>query len=131
MFMLKLIFSFSQVPVDQVLEQTVNRYSITSGGIIGFSFHGAVQQWIRTVHLKASDAAVENSDQSTNLPPKQDALHQQITRRRFTSTGCSTQQCACQNSDLPCSEACRCQGYQSTASTSEPVIPGGNDVDEE
>ena len=63
------MISFSQVPVDQVLEQTVNCNSITSGGIIGFNLHnGAFQQWIRTAHLKASDRAVRNSDQSTNLP---------------------------------------------------------------
>ena len=56
--------------MDEVLEQTVNRNSITSGGIIGFNLHdGAFQQWIRTANLKASDRAVGNTDQSTNLPP--------------------------------------------------------------
>ena len=42
---------FSQVPVDQAIEQTINRDSKTKGGIIGFSLQkGAVQKWAITAH---------------------------------------------------------------------------------
>ena len=47
--------SFSQVPVDQALERTINRDTKTSGGIIGFSLcHEAVQRWMLTAHLRAA-----------------------------------------------------------------------------
>ena len=47
--------SFSQVPVDQALEQTITRDMKTSGGIIGFSLRpGAVERWMLTAHLRAS-----------------------------------------------------------------------------
>ena len=46
--------SFSQIPVDQTIEQTINRDSKTQGGIIGFSQKaGAVQRWILTAHQRA------------------------------------------------------------------------------
>ena len=45
---------FSQVPVDLTIEQTINRDSKTSGGIIGFSRKpGAVQRWIISAHYRA------------------------------------------------------------------------------
>ena len=45
---------FVRVPVDQSIEQTVNRDSKTSGGIIGFSTKlAAMQRWIQTAHERA------------------------------------------------------------------------------
>ena len=46
---------FSQVPVDQTIEQTVNRDTKTKGGIVGFSLNkGAVQRWLLTSHERAA-----------------------------------------------------------------------------
>ena len=45
---------FSQVPVDQCLEQTINRDTKVSGGIIGISMNAsAVQRWVLTSHIRA------------------------------------------------------------------------------
>ena len=50
---------FSQIPVDQTIEQTVNRHTKTKGGIIGFSRNpGAVQQWIVNAHQRAEIARI-------------------------------------------------------------------------
>ena len=50
---------FAQIPVDQTIEQTINRSSKTKGGIIGFSLNKmAVQRWALTAHNRAS--IVEN-----------------------------------------------------------------------
>ena len=46
--------SFAQVPMDQCIEQTVNKDTKTQGGIIGFSCRpGSVQKWIATAHRRA------------------------------------------------------------------------------
>ena len=46
--------SFSQVAVDQAIEQTINRDSKGRGGIVGFSLRpGAVHKWIVTTHERA------------------------------------------------------------------------------
>ena len=46
---------FSQLPVDQTIEQTLNRNTKTKGDIIGFSLKkGAVQRWMLTAHARAS-----------------------------------------------------------------------------
>ena len=46
--------AFAQVAVDQAIEQTLNRDSRTSGGIVGISLNqGAVQRWALTAHDKA------------------------------------------------------------------------------
>ena len=46
---------FSQLPVDQTIEQTLNRNTKTKGGIVGFSLKkGAVQRWLLTAHARAS-----------------------------------------------------------------------------
>ena len=46
---------FSQVPVDQTIEQTINRSTKTKGGIVGFSLRkGAVQKWFVTAHDRAA-----------------------------------------------------------------------------
>ena len=45
---------FAQVPVDQTIEQTLNRSTKTKGGIVGFSLQrGAVQRWMVTAHSRA------------------------------------------------------------------------------
>ena len=46
--------AFAQVPVDQAIEQTMNRDSKTKGVIVSISFNrGAVQQWVLTAHDRA------------------------------------------------------------------------------
>ena len=46
---------FSQMPVDQTIEQTLNRSTKTKGGIVGFSLRkGAVQRWMITAHARAA-----------------------------------------------------------------------------
>ena len=46
--------AFAQVPVDQTIEQTMNRDSKMKGGIVGISLNrGAVQRWILTAHDRA------------------------------------------------------------------------------
>ena len=48
---------FSQLPVDQTIEQTLNRNTKTKGGIIGLSLKkGAVQWWMLTAYARASSA---------------------------------------------------------------------------
>lgn len=47
--------SFSQVLVDQTIEQTVNRDTKTKSGIIGFSINkGDVRRWLLTSHERAA-----------------------------------------------------------------------------
>ena len=46
---------FSQIPIDQTIEQTTNRDTKTKGGIVGFSLNrGAVQRWMLTAHERAA-----------------------------------------------------------------------------
>ena len=46
---------FSQIPIDQTIEQTINRDTKTKGGIVGFSLNkGAVQRWMLTAHERAA-----------------------------------------------------------------------------
>ena len=46
---------FSQVPVNQTIEQTLNRSTKTKGGIVGFSLKkSAVQRWMLTAHSRAA-----------------------------------------------------------------------------
>ena len=48
---------FSQLPVDQTIEQTLKRNTKTKGGIIGLRLKkGAVQWWMLTAHARASFA---------------------------------------------------------------------------
>ena len=45
---------FSQMPVDQTIEQTLNRSTKTKGGIVDFSLKkNAVQRWLLTAHSRA------------------------------------------------------------------------------
>ena len=47
--------SFSQVAVDQTIDNTINRDTKSKGGIIGFSLNkGAVQRWLLTSHERAA-----------------------------------------------------------------------------
>ena len=47
--------AFSQVAVDQTIEQTINRDTKSKGGIVGFSLNkGAVQRWLLTSHERAA-----------------------------------------------------------------------------
>ena len=47
--------AFSQIPVDQTIEQTGNRDTKTPGGIIGFSQNkAATHRWLLTAHHRAS-----------------------------------------------------------------------------
>jgi hypothetical protein len=49
---------FSQIPVDQTIEQTVNRHTKTNGGIIGFSKNSkAVHRWMLNAYLRVEIAA--------------------------------------------------------------------------
>ena len=46
--------SFSKVPVDQTIEQTMNRHTETREGNIGFSTRpDAMQQWLVNTHQRA------------------------------------------------------------------------------
>ena len=46
---------FGQIPVDQTIEQTINRDTKTKGGIIGFSTNrSAVQRWVYTANERAA-----------------------------------------------------------------------------
>ena len=45
---------FAQVPIDQTIEQTINRHCKTSGGIVGFSTKpSATQRWLLAAHDRA------------------------------------------------------------------------------
>ena len=45
---------FTQLPIDQIIQQTLNRSTKTKGGIVGFSLKKtAVQRWLLTAHSGA------------------------------------------------------------------------------
>ena len=45
---------FAQLPIDQIIQQTLNRSTKTKGGIVGFSLKKtAVQRWLLTAHSGA------------------------------------------------------------------------------
>ena len=51
--------SFSEIPVEQAIEQTVNYHSKTKGGITGFNqCPGTVQQWKVNVHQRAEITSI-------------------------------------------------------------------------
>lgn len=70
--------TFSQVPVDQTIEQTLNRDTKTKGGIIGISLNrGAVQRWILTAHDRADVARqcrILVGIQDCSNPPKDEGI---------------------------------------------------------
>ena len=51
--------SFSEIPVEQAIEQTVHYHSKTNGGITGFSrCPGTVQQWMVNVYQRAEITSI-------------------------------------------------------------------------
>ena len=47
--------SFSRLPVDQTIEQTLNRDTKTKGGLVGFSINkAAVERWMLNAHERAA-----------------------------------------------------------------------------
>ena len=75
---------FSQLPVDQTIEQTLNRSTKTKGGIVGFSLRkGAVQRWMLTAHSRA--AFVDKCRSMTKgIQEDQRSLHKEIGSARMT-----------------------------------------------
>ena len=66
--------AFSQVPVDQAIEQTVNRHTKTKGGIIGFSQKpGAVQKWMMNAHQRAE--VTQNILGMAGMDSKEEDVH--------------------------------------------------------
>ena len=75
---------FAQVPVDQALEQTINRDTKVNGGIIGFSLHpGAVQRWMLTAHLRA--ALTESCKDLAGMQTDSSVVHKSL-RQAAVST---------------------------------------------
>ena len=71
---------FSQLPVDQTIEQTVNRDSKTPGGIVGFSLNkAATQRWIITAHERA---AMTNSCRELAGITSSDTSHKEGSQER-------------------------------------------------
>lgn len=75
--------AFAQVPRDQAIEQTLNRDTKTSGGIVGFSLNkGAVQRWLVTAHERA--AIKENCFSMAGIKGlTEQANHKEATRSRI------------------------------------------------
>ena len=70
---------FSQLPVDQTIEQTLNRSTKTKGGIVGFSLRkGAVQRWMLTAHSRA--ALADKCREMVSMERDQDQVHKEIAR---------------------------------------------------
>ena len=52
---------FSQIPMDQTIEKTINRDTKTKGGIVGFSLNrGAVQRWMLTAQSSSDTESKED-----------------------------------------------------------------------
>ena len=75
--------SFSQVPVDQALEQSINRDTKSQGGIIGFTLsRGAVDRWMLTIHSRAAFNAACNTRAGLSFPePTYQALEKSSIQR--------------------------------------------------
>ena len=68
---------FSRLPVDQTIEQTLNRSTKTKGGIVGFSLRkGAVQRWMLTAHSHAAFA--DKCREKASLGKSQDKVHKEM-----------------------------------------------------
>ena len=74
---------FSQMPVDQTIEQTLNRSTKTKGGIVGFSLRkGAVQRWMITAHSRT--AFVDKCRKmTTGVQESQRRLHKETSSARM------------------------------------------------
>ena len=73
-------YGSTQVAVDQTKEQTINRHTKTSGGIIGISLcPGAVQRWMLTAHERSVITkcckGMEGIDNTESTPGMQDVAH--------------------------------------------------------
>ena len=74
---------FSQIPVDQTIEQTLNRSTKTKGGIVGFSLRkGAVQRWMITAHSRASFVD-KCRKMTTGVQESQCRLHKETSSARI------------------------------------------------
>eukprot|EP00117_Sycon_ciliatum_P011697 scpid10404/ scgid5699/ len=76
---------FAQVASDQAIEQSINRASKTSGGIIGFSRHPAtVQRWVLTAHDRAAvtDTCMEHCGLDDSAEER-DAFHKECQTGRM------------------------------------------------
>ena len=74
---------FSQIPVDQTIEQTLNRCTKTKGGIVGFSLRkGAVQRWMITAHSRASFVD-KCRKMTTGVQESQCRLHKETSSARI------------------------------------------------
>lgn len=74
---------FSQLPVDQTIEHTLNRSTKTKDGIIEFSLRkGAVQRWMLTAHSRAELA--DKCRVMVSMDGDQDKVHKE--------TGCTRTQ---------------------------------------
>ena len=74
-------FGFTQLPVDQTIEQTINKNTKTKGGIIGFSLKkGAVDRWIITSHERCAitDKCREMADIYNDIS----STHKEATKAR-------------------------------------------------
>ena len=77
--------SFAMVPSDQAIEQSMNRETKTTGGIVGFSRHpGTVQRWVLTAHDRAAvaDVCMEHCglDDATE---ERDTMHKECQTSRM------------------------------------------------
>ena len=82
--------AFRQIPVDQPIEQTVNRDSKTKGGIICFSQKpGAVQKWIINAHQRAEIS--RNCLDMAGLGENTERLHKDCGKNRVKKDEASVQ----------------------------------------
>ena len=73
---------FSKLPVDQTIEQTLNRNTKTKGGIVGFSLkRGAVQRWMLTAHARAT--FIDRCREMASLDCKDDDTHKECGAQRL------------------------------------------------
>ena len=81
---------FSQIHVDQSIEQTVNRDSKTKGGIIGFSRKpGAVQRWVINAHQRAEIS--KNCKEMAGLDELSTCQHKETGQSRLQRDEASVQ----------------------------------------
>ena len=74
--------AFSQIPVDQTIEQTVNLDSNTAGGIIGFSLNkSALQRRILTTHDRA--AITQSCRSMAGLETDETGWHKEASKPRI------------------------------------------------
>ena len=74
--------AFSQIPVDQTIEQTVNRDTKTPGGIIGFSQNkAATHRWLLTAHHRAS--VTQCCREMAGVTREEDSSHKEASLPRI------------------------------------------------